>query len=318
MEENLLIDMYEKALTIRLFEKAAIAQYRIGNIYGYLHPYLGEEGVAVGAISALRPDDFIVSTHRGHGHAIAKGHDISLMMAELLGKATGYCKGRGGSMHVANLKQNNLGANGIVGGGIPIAAGAGMAIKQKKTDQVVMGFFSDGAVNNGVFHESMNLAAIYSLPVVYVLENNHYAAATPYQNTNKQEDLSIYANGYGIPGLTIDGNDAVGVYEVALEAVKHAREGQGPTLIECKTYRHQGHHVNDPGAYMPQDQMAAWKAKDPVEILRNYLESETSVTVEQINAINQRVEALVDQAVRFANESPAPSAEQFLSEIPQY
>jgi len=211
-----------------------------------------------------------------------------------------------------------LGANGIVGGGIPIAAGAGMAIKQKKTDQVVMGFFSDGAVNNGVFHESMNLAAIYSLPVVYVLENNHYAAATPYQNTNKQEDLSIYANGYGIPGLTIDGNDAVGVYEVALEAVKHAREGQGPTLIECKTYRHQGHHVNDPGAYMPQDQMAAWKAKDPVEILRSYLESETSVTVEQINAINQRVEALVDQAVRFANESPAPSAEQFLSEIPQY
>ncbi len=318
MDTKLLLTMYEKALTIRLFEKAAIAQYRIGNIYGYLHPYLGEEGVAVGAISALRPDDYIVSTHRGHGHAIAKGHDISLMMAELFGKATGYCKGRGGSMHVANLAQYNLGANGIVGGGIPIAAGAGMAIKQKKTDQVVMGFFSDGAVNNGVFHESMNLAAIYSLPVVYILENNHYAAATPYQHTNRQEDLSIYANGYGIPGLTIDGNDAVGVYVAAMKAVNHAREGLGPTLIECKTYRHQGHHVNDPGAYMPQDEMAAWKAKDPVEILRRHLGSQPSITSEQITAIDQRIEALVDQAVRFANESPAPSAEQFLSEIPQY
>ena len=318
MDAKLLMDMYEKALTIRLFEKAAIAQYRIGNINGYLHPYLGEEGIAVGAISALQPDDYIVSTHRGHGHAIAKGHDISLMMAELLGKATGYCKGRGGSMHVANLKQNNLGANGIVGGGIPIAAGAGMAIKQKKTDQVVMGFFSDGAVNNGVFHESMNLAAIYSLPVVFVLENNQYAAATPYQNSNKQKDLSVYANGFGVPGLTIDGNDAVGVYEAAVKAIRRARDGKGPTLIECKTYRHQGHHVNDPGVYMPQDEMTAWKAKDPIDILRRYLESDQSVTAEQIIAIDQRVEALVDQAVRFANESPAPSAEQFLSEIPHY
>jgi len=318
MEALFLMEMYEKALTIRLFEKAAIAQYRIGKIYGYLHPYLGEEGIAVGAISALRLDDYIVSTHRGHGHAIAKGHDISLMMAELMGKATGYCKGRGGSMHVANLKQNNLGANGIVGGGIPIAAGAGMAIKQKKTDQVVMGFFSDGAVNNGVFHESMNLAAIYALPVIYILENNHYAAATPYQNTNKQDDLSVYANGYGMPGITVDGNDAVGVYQEALKAVTRAREGQGPTLIECKTYRHQGHHVNDPGAYMPQDEMAAWKAKDPVDILRDYLESTATITTDQIAAIDQRVEALMEQAVRFANESPAPSAEQFLSEIPQY
>jgi len=318
MDAKLLTSMYEKALTIRLFEKAAIGQYRIGNIYGYLHPYLGEEAIAVGAISALEQDDYVVSTHRGHGHAIAKGHDVSLMMAELFGKATGYCKGRGGSMHVANLKQNNLGANGIVGGGIPIVTGAGMAIKQKGTDQVAMGFFSDGAVNNGVFHESLNLAAIYALPVIFVLENNQYAAATSYEKSNLQKDLSVYANGFGIPGFTIDGNDAVGVYKVATDAVERARSKQGPTLIECKTYRHQGHHVNDPGLYMPQDVMAAWKDKDPVDILLNHLQASGVVTNDEIEAIDDRVQTLIDEAVRFADESPAPSAEQFLSEIPQF
>ena len=318
MDAKLLTSMYEKALTIRLFEKAAIGQYRIGNIYGYLHPYLGEEAIAVGAISALEQDDYVVSTHRGHGHAIAKGHDVSLMMAELFGKATGYCKGRGGSMHVANLKQNNLGANGIVGGGIPIVTGAGMAIKQKGTDQVAMGFFSDGAVNNGVFHESLNLAAIYALPVIFMLENNQYAAATSYEKSNLQKDLSVYANGFGIPGFTIDGNDAVGVYKVATDAVERARSKQGPTLIECKTYRHQGHHVNDPGLYMPQDVMAAWKDKDPVDILLNHLQASGVVTNDEIEAIDDRVQTLIDEAVHFADESPAPSTEQFLSEIPQF
>ncbi len=318
METQLLKNMYEKALMIRLFEKAAIAQYRIGNIYGYLHPYLGEEGIAVGAVSALRPDDYIVSTHRGHGHAIAKGHDVSLMMAELFGKVTGYCKGRGGSMHVANLEQNNLGANGIVGGGIPIATGAGMAVKQKGTNQVVVGFFSDGAVNNGVFHESLNLAAIYSLPVVFVLENNQYAAATPYEKMNLQDDLSNYAAGYGIPGLTIDGNDALMVYEVVAEAAARARGGQGPTLIECKTYRHQGHHVNDPGVYMPQEVMASWKAKDPLDILREHLEANQDIREDDIAEIDARVQVLIDEAVRFAQESPHPSPEKFLSEIPQF
>jgi len=318
MNAKLLKEMYEKALTIRLFEKAAIEQYRLGNIYGYLHPYLGEEGIAVGAISTLRPDDYIVSTHRGHGHAIAKGHDVSLMMAELFGKATGYCQGRGGSMHVANLEQNNLGANGIVGGGIPIATGAGMAVKQKKSDQVVIGFFSDGAVNNGVFHESLNLAAIYALPVVYVLENNQYAAATPYEKMNLNDDLSIYANGFGIPGLTIDGNDVIGVYEAASSAVERARNDDGPTLIECKTYRHQGHHVNDPGVYMPQDVMAAWKAKDPVDRLRDHLDVNESITEDEIAAIDQKVAIIIEDAVQFASESPQPSAEQFLSEIPQF
>jgi TPP-dependent pyruvate/acetoin dehydrogenase alpha subunit len=193
MEAALLKNLYEKAFTIRRFEQFATEQYRIGNINGYLHLYIGEEAIAVGAISAIRLDDYIVSTHRGHGHAVAKGHDVSLMMAELFGKSTGFCKGRGGSMHVANLKQFNLGANGIVGGGIPIGTGAGMAIKQKGTDQVVLCFFSDGAVSGGVFHESLNLAAIYHLPVIYILENNHYAAATPVEDTTLVQDFAIRA-----------------------------------------------------------------------------------------------------------------------------
>ncbi|MCD6576528.1 MAG: thiamine pyrophosphate-dependent dehydrogenase E1 component subunit alpha [Anaerolineaceae bacterium] len=317
MKTALLKELYRKVLTIRRFEQSAIGQYRIGNIYGYLHPYMGEEAIAVGAISALNLDDYIVSTHRGHGHAIAKGHDLGLMMAELFGKSTGYCRGRGGSMHVASLKQYNLGANGIVGGGIPIATGAGMAIKQKGTNQVVLSFFSDGAANNGVFHESLNLAAIYHLPVIYILENNQYAATTPVENVNLVEDLSIRAAGYGIPGITIDGNDAVQIYETIQKPITRARAGEGPTLIECKTYRHSGHHVNDPGAYMPKETMAYWKAKDPVDILRKYLVS-AGVEESEIAEINQRVEKKLEAAVQFAKESPEPSAEEFLAEIPVY
>ena len=314
MDSNLLKQMYETALTIRRFEEAAIEQYRQGNIYGYLHPYLGEEAIATGAIAAINPDDYIVSTHRGHGHAIAKGHDVKLMMAELLGKETGYCKGRGGSMHVANMKQFNLGANGIVGGGIPLATGAGMAIKQKKTSQVVLCFFSDGAVNNGVFHESINLAAIYHLPVVFIIENNHYAASTPVENMNLLKDLSAHAAGYGIPGLTVDGNDAVKVYNALNEPVKRARNGSGPSLIECKTYRHRGHHVNDPGAYMPQDVLAEWKTRDPLIVLRQHL-AEARINTADIAAIDAKVDALIAEAVKFAVESPEPSADEFLKEI---
>ena len=314
MDSNLLKQMYETALTIRRFEEAAIEQYRQGNIYGYLHPYLGEEAIATGAIAAINPDDYIVSTHRGHGHAIAKGHDVKLMMAELLGKATGYCKGRGGSMHVANMKQFNLGANGIVGGGIPLATGAGMAIKQKKTSQVVLCFFSDGAVNNGVFHESVNLAAIYHLPVVFIIENNHYAASTPVENMNLLKDLSAHAAGYGIPGLTVDGNDAVKVYNALIEPVKRARGGSGPSLIECKTYRHRGHHVNDPGAYMPQDVLAEWKSKDPLIVLRQHL-VDARIDLAEIAAIEAKVDSLIAEAVTFAVESPEPSADEFLKEI---
>jgi TPP-dependent pyruvate/acetoin dehydrogenase alpha subunit len=229
--------MYETALTIRRFEQRAIEQYRAGRIRGYLHPYLGEEAIAVGAVAALEPTDYIVSTHRGHGHAIAKGHEPRFMMAELLGRETGYCRGRGGSMHVSSLTLRNLGANGVVAGGMPLAVGAAMAARLKGTSDVVVSFCSDGAAANGALHESFNLAAIYHLPVVFVLENNHYAVSTPIRDTALIEDLADRAAGYGMPGLTVDGNDAVAVRDAMVEPIRRARAGEGPSLLECKTYR---------------------------------------------------------------------------------
>lgn len=314
MELNLIKGMFETALTIRRFEEAAIDQYRQGRIYGYLHPYLGEEAIATGVISALRPDDYIVSTHRGHGHAIAKGHDIKLMLAELMGKESGYCHGRGGSMHVANLAQNNLGANGIVGGGIPLATGAGLAVKYKGGDQVVICFFGDGAINQGVFHESINLAAIYKLPVIFVVENNHYAVSTRIQDSTLIPNLSQRADGFGIPGISLDGNDAVVIHEEMVKVVARTRQVQGPTLVECKTYRHGGHHINDPGAYMPEEEMKYWKSKDPVLVLRKRLADE-GVAEPELKEIEQRVEAKIEEAVAFAINSPEPSKEAFLAEI---
>jgi pyruvate dehydrogenase E1 component alpha subunit len=317
MEEidvQLLKKMYELVYTIRRFEQRAIEQYRLGNIRGYFHPYLGEEAIAVGGILALRPDDYIVSTHRGHGHAIAKGHDPKIMMAEMFGKGTGYCKGRGGSMHISDLRLGNLGANGIVGGGIPLAAGAAMGIKQKGALQVVLSFFSDGAAGNGVFHETVNMAAIYKLPVVFMLENNHYAVSTPVEYSCLVPDLACRGACYGMPALSIDGNDAVKVYEAVQEPIARARQGQGPTLIEFKTYRHGGHHVNDPGLYMPKDTLEAWKAKDPVDVMKAHLKRR-GVSDSAIEEITGKVEDLMDGAVRFAVESPEPSVEEFLAEI---
>jgi len=311
---DLLRTMYQVALTIRRFEEAAIGQYRLGNIRGYFHPYIGEEAIAVGVISALQPDDYIVSTHRGHGHAIAKGHDTRLVMAELFGKATGYCKGRGGSMHVSNLGQCNLGANGIGGGGIPLATGAAMGMKQKGSRQVVVSFFSDGASNNGVFHECVNMAAIYRLPILYVIENNHYAVSTPVEQSTLLRDLSKRSESYGIPGLSLDGNDALRIYQAMAEPLRRARVGEGPTLIECKTYRHGGHHINDPGAYMPKEDLARWKAHDPIDVLRDYLAA-AGVTEAAIQTIKARVEEEVAKAVEFASQSPQPSEVDFLQEI---
>jgi TPP-dependent pyruvate/acetoin dehydrogenase alpha subunit len=306
--------MYKDAFTIRRFEEKAIEQYRIGNIRGYLHPYIGEEAIAVATISACRPDDYLTSTHRGHGHAIAKGHDLKLMYAELFGKATGYCKGRGGSMHITNMAQGNLGANGIVGGGMPIAVGAGMAIKQKKGDQLVLCFFSDGGSNNGVFHESLNLAAVFHLPVLFILENNHYAVSTPIETSVLVENLSIRAEGYGIPGITLDGNDAVKIYEAMEEPMRRARKGEGPTLIECKTYRHGGHHINDPGLYMPKEKLEYWKSRDPLILLKDHL-VKAGIKVSEIESINQQMEKELDEAIKFGLESPEPSIEEFLAEI---
>ena len=314
MGPQLLQEMYETTLTIRRFEQRAIEQYRLGNIRGYLHPYLGEEAIAVGSIAALEGEDYIVSTHRGHGHAIAKGHDPRRMMAELFGKETGYCHGRGGSMHVASRSVRNLGANGVVAGGLGIATGAALAIKQRGGSEVVVAFCSDGGSANGMWHESMNLAAIWDLPVIFVLENNQYAVSTPIRDSARVEHLSSRAAAYGMPGLTVDGNDAAIVYGAMLEPLRRARAGEGPTLLECMTFRHGGHHVNDPGLYLPADQLAHWKARDPLVLLRDRM-SRSGVEDEAVAAIDARVEVLMDEAVEFATNSADPSVAEFLAEV---
>ncbi len=314
MGANLLLSMYETATTIRKFEQKAIEQYRVGNIRGYFHPYLGEEGIAVGAIAALEPDDYIVSTHRGHGHAIAKGLEPRQMMAELFGKETGYCRGRGGSMHVASRSVRSLGANGIVGGGLAIADGAAMAIKQRGESQVVVAFCSDGSSANGIWHESLNLAAIWDLPVIFVLENNQYAVSTPIRDSARVDHLSERAAGYGMPGLTVDGNDAAIVYGAMQEPLRRARAGEGPTLLECMTYRHGGHHVNDPGLYLPADELKRWKEHDPLIVLRQRL-ALAGVEEASVTAVDERVERLMDEAVAFAEASPNPSLDEFCAEV---
>jgi acetoin:2,6-dichlorophenolindophenol oxidoreductase subunit alpha len=307
---DLVKKMYEQALSIRRFEQVGIENYRLGNIRGYYHPYLGEEGIAVGVISALNPDDYITSTHRGHGHCIAKGHDPRRMFAEVFGRASGYCQGIGGSMHISSRALNNLGANGIVAGGIPIAAGAAMGIKQKGGQQVVVCFFSDGATNNGTFHEGLNISALFNLPVIFVLENNQYAVSTPISQSTLCGDLAERAAGYCMPGYSCEGNDALEVYQIIQEPIRRARAGEGPSLVEFKTYRHSGHHVNDPGAYMPQEELAYWKAKDPVDILKKRL-LEMGVSKTEIEAIEAQVEKEMQEGVEFALQSPQLTWEEF-------
>ena len=307
--ETILLQMYRNIYATRQFELKCIELYRQGFIRGYLHPYLGEEAIAAGACAALAKGDFIVSTHRGHGHCISNGADLKRMMAEIMGKATGYCKGRGGSMHISSKAENNLGANGIVGAGIPIGCGAGMGIKVKGGKEVVVVFFSDGASNQGVFGESMNFSRVFDLPVIFMLENNHYAVSTPVEFSAGCCELSNIGPAYGVPGICVDGNDAVAVYSETLRAVDRARNGEGPTLIEASTYRHGGHHVNDPGLYMDQDLLAEWKARDPLHMLRERLAESKAAEIEN------QVDAEIDEAVEFAKNSPGPSVEEFLASI---
>ena len=308
--EKILLAMYRNIYAAHQFELKCIDLYRQGFIRGYLHPYLGEEAIAAGACAAIENDDYIVSTHRGHGHCISKGGDLKLMMAEIMGKATGYCKGRGGSMHISSKTDNNLGANGIVGGGIPIGTGAGMGIKVKGTKQVVVVFFSDGASNNGVFAESINLAAVFSLPVIFMLENNHYAVSTPVECSAGDCNLAGRGPAFGLPGICVDGNDAVEVYLETKRAADRAREGNGPTLIEAKTYREGGHHVNDPGLYMDSEVLAQWKTRNPLIVLQGRIKSKA-----KIKKIEEQVDHELAGAIEFAKNSPDPSVEEFLAGI---
>lgn len=309
--------LYRTLYTIRVFETECIKLYRQGLIIGYFHPYLGEEAIATGLCAALRQDDYIVSTHRGHGHCIARGGELKKMVAEILGREAGYCRGRGGSMHIANVNIGNIGANGIVGGGIPIGVGAGLGIHIRGGDQVVVIFFSDGACNNGVFAESLNLAAIWDLPVIFLLENNQYAVSSPIEEMSRIPDLYKRAEGYGVPAYQVDGNDVLAVYEKTKEAIEACRKGKGPVMIEAKTYRHGGHHVNDPGLYMPKDKLEYYKSKDPVDIGRKYLLEETKCTEQEAAAIEQQVQQAMEEAIEFAKNSPEPSVEKFLKEVEQ-
>ena len=309
--------LYRTLYTIRVFETECIKLYRQGLIIGYFHPYLGEDAIATGVCAALRKDDYIVSTHRGHGHCIARGGKLKKMVAEVLGREAGYCRGRGGSMHIADVNIGNIGANGIVGGGIPIGVGAGLGISIRGTDQVVVIFFSDGACNNGVFAESLNLAAIWDLPVIFLLENNQYAVSSPIEEMSRIPDLYRRAEGYGVPAYPVDGNDVLAVYEKTKNAIETCRKGKGPVMIEAKTYRHGGHHVNDPGLYMPRDRLEYYKSKDPVDIGRKYLLEETKCTEQEAAAIEQQAQQAMEEAIEFAKNSPEPSVEKFLEEVEQ-
>jgi pyruvate dehydrogenase E1 component alpha subunit len=315
LQKESLAEMYRKMLEIRCFEEKVFELYGQNLVPGTIHLYTGEEAVAVGVCSSLRRDDYITSTHRGHGHCIAKGADLKRTMAEILGKKTGYCKGKGGSMHIADFNVGMLGATAVVGAGLPIAVGAGLSAKLRKTDQVVACFFGEGASNQGTFHESVNLASAWSLPVIFVCENNLYAMGTHQSRIMNVEDIADRASAYGIPGVTVDGNDVLAVFEASQKAVDLARKGGGPTLIECKTYRHKGHSRVDPAKYRPKEEVEQWLAKDAIKRFREKLLQDASFSQDEVKKIEEDVSGRVEEAVKFALESPFPSPEEALEDV---
>lgn len=315
LQRENLAEIYRKMLEIRCFEEKVFELYGQNLVPGTIHLYAGEEAVAVGVCSSLRKSDYITSTHRGHGHCIAKGADLKRTMAEILGKETGYCKGKGGSMHIADFTVGMLGATAVVGAGLPIAVGAGLSAKLRKTDQVVACFFGEGASNQGTFHESINLASAWRLPVIFVCENNLYAMGTRQSRIMNIKNIADRASAYGIPGVTIDGNDVLAVFEASREAVERARKGEGPTLIECKTYRHKGHSRVDPAKYRPKEEVEQWLAKDAVKRFREKLLKDLSFSEEDIERIESEVSIKVEGAVKFALESPFPSEEEALQDV---
>ncbi len=303
------LGLYATMLKIRCFEEKIVDLYAKGLVPGLAHLYIGQEAVAAGVCALLDRGDYITSTHRGHGHVIAKGADINFMMAELFGKKTGYCKGKGGSMHIADVDLGILGANGIAGGGLPIAVGAALSAKWRGTDRVSVCFFGDGSSNNGTFHESLNLASLHGLPVVFVCENNCYGISVCQAKHQPIVDISLRASSYAMPGVTADGNDVLAVMKEAEVAVRRARSGGGPTLLEFKTYRWRGHHEGDPnqGArYRTKEEIEAWKAKDPIARLGRHMIEKKLAKPADLDRARQDAEAAMDAAVAFANQSPFP------------
>ena len=315
IEKEKLINMFRTMLRIRTFEERVSKEFAAANIPGFVHLYIGQEASATGTCATLRTDDFITSTHRGHGHVIAKGGKTDLMMAELYGKETGYCKGKGGSMHIADTGLGILGANGIVGGGITIAGGAAITAQMRGTGQVVVCFLGDGASNRGTFHEGINMTACWNLPIIYVIENNLYAEKTRISDTCRLANVSDRASAYGLPNVTVDGNDVIAVYEAVSQAVARARKGEGPTLVETKTYRWHGHYEGDPQTYKPKEEVEEWMQRDPIVAFRKRLIEMGTMTEQDADNIAEEINEEIDRAVKFATESPFPAPEETLEDV---
>jgi pyruvate dehydrogenase E1 component alpha subunit len=326
MKKDIKKKLYKDMLRLRRFEESIAELFAAGKLPGFVHLYLGEEAIAVGACCVIEKDDYITSTHRGHGHVLAKGADPGKMFAELFGKATGYNKAKGGSLHVAAPEIGVLGANGIVGGGIPLATGAAMTAKLTGNGRVAICFFGDGAANQGTFHESINIAASYNLPCIYICENNMYAGGVKqnydgrFRNEGmhyprKVTNIADRAEGYGIPGYIVDGNDVEAVYNAVSNAVKRARNGEGPTLIECKTYKWHTHYEGEPDTYRPKDEVKEWMEKCPIKCYANRLIEEKVFSHEELDTIAVEVENEMKKAIEFAEQSPEPNVEEALTDV---
>jgi pyruvate dehydrogenase E1 component alpha subunit len=311
LEESRAREILEKMVLTRAFEENAEEMFALGKVHGTMHLSIGQEAIAGGASTALTKDDYLLNTHRGHGHFLVWGGDLNRMMAEFLGKESGYCRGRGGSMHIADVDSNNLGAQGIVAGNLPIAVGVGISIKLRKTDQVVLTLFGDGAANEGAFHESLNMAAIWNLPVIYLCENNQYAMSMPFESAFKIEQISDRAAAYGMVGETVDGNDVIAVFKAVQSAAKRARDGHGPTLIEAVTYRWKGHSKSDRQLYRTREEVKTWMERDPIERFRKLL----SVSDTEFKKLQDKAKEQIQEAVEFAENSPEPDVATILEGV---
>ncbi|MHB1393579.1 MAG: thiamine pyrophosphate-dependent dehydrogenase E1 component subunit alpha [Clostridia bacterium] len=314
IDKSKLMEMYTKMLHVRHFEEKVAYFFTLGKVHGTTHLYVGEEASAIGACCALEEKDLISSTHRGHGHCIGKGVDLDRMMAELLGKETGYCKGKGGSMHIADLARGNIGANGVVGGGHSIAVGAALTLQMNKSDQVVVCFFGDGASNEGSFHEALNLASIWKLPVIFFCENNLYGMSMSAAKSMNIVDVAQRAVAYGIPGRVVDGNDVLEVYRTTLEAREYVRHN-GPILLEAKTYRWLGHSKSDANVYRTKDEIMKWKEKCPIKRFRKYLEDNGLFESSELDAVEKQTMEDIERAAEFADKSPYPSLDTICDDV---
>ena len=305
------LELLKKMLLTRAFEENAEEQYALGKLHGTMHLSIGQEAIAAGVASATKKGDYLLNTHRGHGHFLQWGGDLNAMMAEFMGKANGICRGRGGSMHIADVSMNNLGAQGIVGGNMPISVGVGLSIQLRETDQVVVALFGDGAANEGAFHESLNMAALWKLPVIYLCENNRYAMSMAFDRAFTVEKISDRACAYNIPGYTFDGNDVLSVHAAVKEAARRARAGEGPTLLEAVTYRWRGHSKSDRQLYRTREEVKEWMEKDPIERFRKLL----SVSDAELKELQKEAKAKIQAAVEFAENSPEPDVATILEGI---